>query len=81
MKKENLQKAKELASTQYKLKILKDMVSNHWFSIEKKIRFEDEWSKINLREFDEKTSSELKTIISDYCDKRIADIDKEIEEL
>lgn len=81
MKKENLQKAKELSSTQSNLKLLKDMVKDNWFGIGKKIKFKDYYSIIEINEFDRTTQEELCATISNFCDKKIADIDKEIEDL
>lgn len=81
MKKENLSKAKKLTETQYNLKILQIMTRSHFFRIAKKLKFEDGWSVINFNELDDKTCLELKCVISDYCKRRIAEIDSEIEEL
>ncbi len=81
MNKDNLQKAKDLSHSQYLLKLLKDMVKSRYFGVKKRRMFEDYWSKINFYEFDERTLSGLQTIISDYCDKRNEEINKEIENL
>lgn len=81
MKRENIYIVKELHHTFCNLKSLKNMIRNRLFGIRTKTWFADEYSKISFYEFDTKTREDLCKLISDYCDRRMKEIDKELEEL
>ena len=84
MKIEDYEKAEDLLTTKNLLNRLYRIFSYPYpsiFSPLKRVSFRHEREEICFVSFDEKTQKELKTAIRDVIDKRLNEIDTEIENL
>lgn len=80
MNRENLFKAKELNHTIACLETLKRMVKDRFFKLKIK-SFCDYYGDLSFYELDDETRTQLEKVLIDFCNKRIAEIEKEFEEL
>lgn len=81
MNKDNFYKAKELNHTLFCLNRLKDMVKDRYFKLKTQKKFSDYYSELDFYEMDAETRKGIEKAISDYCNKRIEEINKTFETL
>ena len=81
MNRENFYKASELNRTISSLKTLKRMVGSRCFKLNTKKRFSDSYDTLNFYELDDETRIKLEIVITDFCDRRISEIEEEFKEL
>ena len=81
MNRENIYKASELNHTIACLRSLKRMVKDRFFKLKTKKKFTDYYDDLNFSELNNKTRTKLETVLIDFCDSRIAEIEEEFKEL
>lgn len=81
MNRENIYKASELNHTISCLRTLKGMVKDRFFKLKTKKKFADYYDAFDFEELDNETRTKLEIVLTDFCDKRISEIEEEFKEL